>query len=503
MSMSRSESRRHDKQKRKRRMRRLLAVNLTLLAAIIILISVIVATTKQHSVGSGEERIADQRNETHGNSPGGAIEPADPPGQADDAGRSGGNSGSVGDNSSDAGNSGSVGSESGSPDSSGSAGSGGSGGSSSAGDEPPASGGNAQSPSDAAEDGLPNESGAPGTAPDDGGSGSGQGGGSVPGRNSGGMPKGETVRLAFVGDIMMGSSVEKLMRQKGLEYPFEGALSYLQGPDLTAGNLENPITKRGVPAQNKSFVFKGSPDLLPPLKQAGFDVVTLANNHTLDQGTEGLFDTMKYLDEAGIPHVGGGHNDTEAFAPEYLETKGVKVAYIGVSRVVPETSWKADKYRPGVAETYDSTRAVAAIKEARKRADLVVVMVHWGVERQDYPVQHQKTLAHTFVDAGADLVIGSHPHVMQGFEYYKNKWIAYSLGNFIFNNTSNVKTKQTGVLDAVCSKDGQCGLQLHPMFADKSKPVPMNAEDGAALLARLSKLSINAAFDRDGVLASR
>lgn len=465
MSMSRSESRRHDRQKRKRRMRRLLAINLTMLTAIILLISFIVLTAKPPFGGTGEQKTADQGEGGSGKAPGGTAAPGTGTGGAAATGKTPGGTAASGS----------------APD-----------GAAAPGKAPGQAGGSEQTGSGAAA--APPEVAAPrgGERQD-----------ALPGRISGGIPSGETVRLAFVGDIMLGSSVEKLMRKKGLEYPFEGALPYLQRADLTAGNLENPITKRGVPAQNKSFVFKGAPDLLPPLKNAGFDIVSLANNHTLDQGIEGLLDTMRYLDEAGIRHAGGGRNDTEAFAPVYLETKGVKVAYIGLSRVVPESSWKADKNRAGVAEAYDASRAKAAIRDARKRADLVVVMVHWGVERQDYPVQHQKTLAHAFVDAGADVVIGSHPHVMQGFEYYKNRWIAYSLGNFIFNTTSNPKTKMSGVLDAVCTKNGECGLKLNPMFADNSRPVPMKAADGAALLARLSKLSVNVVFDKDGVAAPR
>lgn len=315
----------------------------------------------------------------------------------------------------------------------------------------------------------------------------------------------DTIRLAFVGDLLLGASVETTMRKQGLEYPFSGALEYLTSPDLTAGNLENPITTRGIPAENKQYVFKGSPDLLPPLKEAGFDIVSLANNHTLDQGTEGLLDTIAHLKEAGIANVGGGNDDTEAFTPVVLEKNGIKVAYLSVSRVVPEGSWKADKNHPGVAEAYDSTRAVAAIAKAKQEADLVVIMVHWGVERADQPVEHQTTLSRQFIDAGADLVIGSHPHVMQGFEQYKGKWIAYSLGNFIFNVTATPRTKETGVLDAVCTKGGECNLTLHPMVADQSRPAPVEPEKAKELTDYLTSISqaFGVKVDKDGIITSQ
>jgi len=186
-----------------------------------------------------------------------------------------------------------------------------------------------------------------------------------------------------------------------------------------------------------------------------------------------------------------------------LKAGGVSVAYVGLTHVVPDGSWKAAADKPGLAETYDTTRAVKAIGEAAKLADIVVVMVHWGIERADNPNDLQKRDAHTFIDAGADLVIGSHPHVLQGFETYKGKWISYSLGNYIFNMTKTEKTKDTGVLDAVCTKNGSCGLQFHPMRSAASQPAPLTGEQGTALLRRLSGLSINASVDDDGHIKAK
>jgi poly-gamma-glutamate synthesis protein (capsule biosynthesis protein) len=169
---------------------------------------------------------------------------------------------------------------------------------------------------------------------------------------------------------------------------------------------------------------------------------------------------------------------------------------------VPVVAWKADRNHPGVAEAYSPDRAVASIKEAKKNADIVVVMVHWGKERESMPVPHQKDLAYRFVDAGADLVIGSHPHVLQGFESYKNKWIAYSLGNFVFSSTT-VQASETGVLNAECSKDGSCSLKFNPMFATSSQPAPMEDAEGKALLKRLSSLSFGAIVKEDGTIVAR
>ncbi|RXZ82334.1 CapA family protein [Paenibacillaceae bacterium] len=312
------------------------------------------------------------------------------------------------------------------------------------------------------------------------------------------VPPGVKVKLSFVGDILLASSVQQLMKDNGYDYPYAKALDYLTGTDLMAGNLENPITLRGTPAKDKQFVFKGTPDSLPALKNAGFDVVSLANNHTLDQGVEGLLDTMKYLDETGIPHVGGGNNDTEAFAPVILEAKGIKVAYIGVSRVLPVVEWKAGPNLPGVAESYDTTRTVEAIKKAKKQADIVVVMIHWGKEREDMPQQYQGEFGKLFIDSGADLIIGAHPHVLQGFEQYKGKWIVYSLGNFIFNMTKFTRSADTGVLDAECDVNGDCALRFNPMRAVKSQPTPLEGNEAAELFKRLTKISFGVKLDEEG-----
>lgn len=320
---------------------------------------------------------------------------------------------------------------------------------------------------------------------------------SVPGTESG---PDETVSLSFVGDLLLGEYVDAVMQREGYDFLYKQSLLYLSEPDLTAGNLEHPVTNGGVPVEGTPYVFKGSPDALPALREAGFDVVSLANNHALDQGVEGMLDTMKHLDEAGISHMGAGSNDTEAFSPVIKEVRGIKIAYIGLSRVVPFASWKADKNVAGVAETYETKRAVAAIAKAKEQADIVVVMVHWGKERVDQPEPYQKDYARQYIDAGADLVIGSHPHVLQGFEMYKGKWIAYSLGNFIFTAFPKGTAGETGVLDAVCTKSGDCDMTFHPMFTVNAQPTPLEADAARALLDRLTAISFQVKLREDGTI---
>ncbi len=313
-----------------------------------------------------------------------------------------------------------------------------------------------------------------------------------------------TVTLAFVGDILPAARVLDYMNQFGYDYPFEGSKDQLLAADIAAGNLETAITSRGTPEDNKEYVYRGPKEALQPIKDAGFDFLSLANNHSMDYGWEGLSDTMDALDDIDIEHAGSGNDDKEAFTPAYIERNGVTVGFVSLTRVIPfsKNVWKADKLNPGLAETYTTERAVAAIKEAKSHADIVVVMVHWGEERSDTPNKFQKSLAYAYVDAGADLVIGSHPHVLQGFESYKGKWIAYSLGNFVFPGMSPPTTAETGILTATCKAGGDCSLKFSPMIAKLARPAPMDEPTGKALLARLSRISFASSVKEDGTIVA-
>ncbi|MCK6074260.1 CapA family protein [Paenibacillus silvae] len=307
------------------------------------------------------------------------------------------------------------------------------------------------------------------------------------------------VIIHFVGDIQFSGKVAELLEKSGYNYPFAKLGSIFKDDDLTIGNLETPVTHGGTSAEDKSFVYKSSPKALQAMAAAGFDAVNLANNHILDQGVEGLVDTLTYLEQYGIAHAGAGMNGTEAYEPAYFERKGMKIALLGFSRVVPVASWKADGNRAGVAEAYDSTRAVEAIKAARKKADLVIVVAHWGEERVSTPNADQTRLAHDFVDAGADLIVGGHPHVLQGLENYKGKWIAYSTGNFIFTRSTTEETWKTAVFQASCSRDAKCSMKVIPYEAALGQAVPMLDDANRLLLEQMAKMSPGIRINTSGV----
>nr|WP_275444506.1 CapA family protein [Paenibacillus sp. ACRRX] len=317
------------------------------------------------------------------------------------------------------------------------------------------------------------------------------------------LPTGDVVRFTFVGDIINAGKVADVVAKSGYHYPYSYVKSIFQQDDLTIANVETPITKRGVPAQHKEFVYKSSPKMASAMKEAGIDVVNLANNHVMDQGEEGLIDTFAALQGADIRYVGAGKNGIEAYQPVIVKRNGMSIAVLGFSRVIPDVSWYAGKNKPGLAATYDPTKALESIRKAKQAADIVIVVAHWGKEKVDYPVKHQQDLAHAYIDAGADLIIGGHPHVLQGFEPYKGKWIAYSMGNFIFTRATQPKTWETMVLEAECTKNGTCKLQMHPYYTELGRAVPLIGTKGQALISRMESISFQTRVDRYGHVTKR
>lgn len=305
-------------------------------------------------------------------------------------------------------------------------------------------------------------------------------------------------KLTFVGDVLLASGVERYMSKYGYDYPYIRVKKQLSDADVTIANLENPITLRGVPALDKQYVFTGSPKALPALKQSGIDIVTLANNHTLDQGKLALEDTLNFLTKSRIATIGAGRNAAEAYKPHYVNVRGTVVAYIGLSRVWPDANWHATNKTAGLAGAYSTARGVEVIKAASRKANIVIVYIHWGKEYQDFPEPYQRQTAHTFIDAGADLIIGSHPHVLQGFEQYKNKWIAYSLGNFIFNSNKELRSSQSGILNVSCTRKAECSLAFQAMKIDHARPVPMSPKEAQSLFKRLDTISPGATIDQRG-----
>ena len=246
--------------------------------------------------------------------------------------------------------------------------------------------------------------------------------------------------MLFVGDIMLSRSVGELMAKKGdYNLPFINIADTIKNADLAFANLENPVSLGGVNVGSK-YSFRADPKVLQGLQYAGFDIVNIANNHIWDYGQEAFLDTLKYVKEAGIDYVGGGHDFSEAHRGVIKDVKGSKVGFLGYTNLLPQSVSAGEK--SAGASYLDVDQMVKDIKEIKKKSDIVVVSFHWGEEYQTKHNQKQEQIAKAAIDAGADLIIGHHPHVVQEVEQYKDGWIAYSLGNFIFDQNFSNQTME-------------------------------------------------------------
>lgn len=245
------------------------------------------------------------------------------------------------------------------------------------------------------------------------------------------------ITLLFAGDVYFSNHVLNAYdKAGGIEGVLdEGIRAEIEAADIFMVNQEFPFTERGTQAADKQFTFRLPHDRLHLMNEMGIDIVTMANNHILDYGPYGITDSIAALQEAGIRYVGVGENLEEAKKLEIMEVKGKKIGFLGTSRVYMSADWAAGADHPGVFSTYDPTLALEEIKKADALVDYLVVYIHWGVERETEPKEYQRTMGKQYVDAGADMVIGSHPHVLQPLEYYKEKPIMYSLGNFVFGSS--------------------------------------------------------------------
>ncbi|KAH8701805.1 hypothetical protein BGW36DRAFT_355958 [Talaromyces proteolyticus] len=337
------------------------------------------------------------------------------------------------------------------------------------------------------------------------------------------------------GDIVLAGPLNRPIG-KGTVY------DHVRAADTCFANLEMPFVKNGY-ATEKLIALKADPVHSHIIRDIGVDVVTIANNHGMDYGIEGLRETIQTLDSIGVSHAGGGENVTESFRPVWNEIKNTKVAYIGVTTTLPNGSG-AGPSRPGLAgvrvytkyvidsvaldespgmspfvetETYkpDEDLLLQSIKNARARADLVFVAIHWGVpygwvsSTQDEIATYQQPLAHAMIDAGASAIFGHHPHVVQGVEVYKDVPIFYSLGNFIFSNdivTPKQETRQFppyvwtslqrsisnigafGRVQWIGGKMSSCTI-IPLTIADDGEPLEATEDDARLLLSRLNSLS--------------
>lgn len=295
--------------------------------------------------------------------------------------------------------------------------------------------------------------------------------------------------IALVGDILLDRGVGRAISDKGMDYPWLKVGGILKQADIAFGNLECPLTRAeaGGILKNRNLIFKGDPENAKELKQAGFDVLNLANNHTMDYGPQGLEDTLKTLGETGIAALGGGMNPEEAAGPVFFKKAGMTIGFLGLSAFPPEGYFFSDE-KPDVARA-GGVKTVEAIEKAKKQCDFLIVSFHWGKEFDHYPGAEQKAMARSAVDHGADLVIGHHPHVLQGVEEYGGHLIFYSLGNFVFDRQIPEGTDETVVLVVAVAGGQLKKAEIVPVKIGECQPYPAAGEDAEHILDRLRLFS--------------
>jgi poly-gamma-glutamate synthesis protein (capsule biosynthesis protein) len=275
--------------------------------------------------------------------------------------------------------------------------------------------------------------------------------------------------LAAVGDVNLGNGPGSMIARFGPEYPWTSVGPLMSKADITFANLECAVSLRGSP-QAKQFVFRGQPSSVPPMsRRAGIDVVSLANNHAGDYGDAALLDTLRSVRAAGITPVGAGASEASAYRPQVIRRLGLRVAFVGFSTVLP-FDFRALGDNPGTAWGH-AGRVSSVVREARKRADVVVAAFHWGIERATHESAQQRALAQVALRAGATAVIGSHPHVLQPIRRpARRRLVAYSLGNFVFSAASP-NTERTGILRVSLTRRGVVGSRFTRATIRASRPV--------------------------------
>jgi len=295
--------------------------------------------------------------------------------------------------------------------------------------------------------------------------------------------------VAAGGDVLGDRGVGDYIDKHGGESVFEFVKPYLAPADVAFVNLEGPISDKGSPAAGKKFTFESRTALTTGLVWAGVDVVSLANNHSVDYGSKALLDCIARLDEAGVAHPGAGADSTAAAAPALLDTPAGTVAVLAASEITQY--FAATARQPGTNVTSSpNSRLVADVAAAAKEADFVIVSLHWGTEYDATADGDQQNLAHKLVDAGADLILGHHPHVIQGLEIYKDRLIVYSLGDFVFDHYSRA-TGEAFVLQVTLSPDGPPSGTIVPVYLHDTRGVPkiVTGSEADVILDRLTDLS--------------
>ncbi|MGF9965673.1 CapA family protein [Bacillus rhizoplanae] len=305
------------------------------------------------------------------------------------------------------------------------------------------------------------------------------------------------ITLTFSGDTMFDWQLRPVIQSKGADYPFQHVKPEIEKADYSFVNLESAFTTREKKYPGQLFWIKSDPSTLQAIKNTGYDIVNIGNNHTLDYYQDGLLDTISHVEKIGLPYIGAGKNASDAYTAREVTIKGKKFKFISFVRFMPDSAWVATNDKPGIANGYDLNLVTKTIKEQKKDADYMIVYMHWGVEKTNRPADYQKEYVQKMVEAGANAIVGSHPHWLQGFEYYNKVPVAYSLGNFLFPDYVTGHSAETGVL-TLKFKGKDVQMSFNPYMIRNNQITPLQDTEKQNMLQYLQSISNDVQIDQDG-----
>jgi len=306
--------------------------------------------------------------------------------------------------------------------------------------------------------------------------------------------------ISFIGDVSLADNWYIMPKYDERNKKVYGILSedvvdIMTTSDVMVANNEFTISDRGAKMPNKYYTFRASPSRLSIYQEMGVDLVTLANNHIYDFGKDAFYDSLDALNQYNIPYIGAGKNIEEAKKPYYFIVNGYKIAFVNATRaekyiLTPEASENSG----GVLRCYDPTAFIEVIKETKKNSDYVIALVHWGTEDTSKLENVQIDTSKLYIDAGADVIVGTHAHTLQGIDFYNNKAIIYNLGDFIFNNES----KDTGIFQLKLTEDGILKYQFIPCKEENEYTYLLKDNEKQRVLDKMQNLSPNITITEEG-----
>ncbi len=271
----------------------------------------------------------------------------------------------------------------------------------------------------------------------------------------------QKLHLVAVGDIMLDRSVGDKIEANGYASIIEEVADHLRQGDIVFGNLECPLSTVGPHEPRGACIFRADPKTVQVLVLGGFDIVSLANNHALNSGKAALLQTIDHLEQAGIAYVGAARTRAQGTDPTFVTVGGIRVGFLAYT----DLSFDCSSYSK---VDQDLSRLRQQIKQARNNCNLLIVSYHWGEEYRRKPTSRQVKVAHASIEAGADVVLGHHPHVLEGIELYRNRPIIYSMGNFIFDQRSGERM-ESGIFDLYYVQGRGWRVEMTPVWIPWSR----------------------------------